>query len=182
MMKGSTASQLGGGTQPGLSTMHNQSRMAGGGPGQTAAPNFFANVGDPALKRSFKGHKDAITGIAFNPNLKQVISSSLDGTLMVWNFKPSLRPYRFIGHKGPVYDVVVSPSGGVFASCSADETVRIWNNSVEGHSQVIKGHSAPVKSVCFSTDGSLILSGSDDKSLKVYTVADRKFQFTINAH
>ena len=33
-------------------------------------PKFFANVGDPALKRSFKGHKDVITGINFNPNLK----------------------------------------------------------------------------------------------------------------
>jgi hypothetical protein len=33
-------------------------------------PKFFAGVGDPSLKRSFKGHKDAITGIAFNPNLK----------------------------------------------------------------------------------------------------------------
>jgi centriolar protein POC1 len=74
-------------------------------------PKYFAAVGDPALKRSFKGHKDAITGICFNPNLKQVISSSLDGTLMVWNFKPSLRPYRFIGHKGPVYDVCVNPTG-----------------------------------------------------------------------
>ena len=74
-------------------------------------PKFFAAVGDPALKRSFKGHKDAITGICFNPNLKQVVSSSLDGTLMVWNFKPSLRPYRFIGHKGPVYETCISPNG-----------------------------------------------------------------------
>lgn len=97
-------------------------------------PKYFASVGDPALKRSFKGHKDAITAIAFNPNLKQVVSSSLDGTVMVWNFKPSLRPYRFIGHKGPVYDVQVSPQGNLIASCSADETVRIWNNSVEGPS------------------------------------------------
>jgi centriolar protein POC1 len=114
--------------------------------------------------------------------LKQVVSSSLDGTLMVWNFKPSLRPYRFIGHSGPIYDMAVSPNGQVIASASADETVRIWTNTVEGHSKVIKSHSAPVKSVAFSTDGSLLLSGSDDKTLKVFQVNDRKFQFSITAH
>jgi len=87
---------------------------------------------------------------------------------MVWNFKASLRPFRFIGHKGPVYDVAVAPTGNVIVSASDDHTVRIWNNSVEGHSQIIKSHSAPVKTVSLSQDGSLILSGSDDKTLKCY--------------
>ena len=27
-------------------------------------------AGDPALKRSFKGHKDSVCKVAFNPNLK----------------------------------------------------------------------------------------------------------------
>ena len=29
-----------------------------------------APQGDPALKRSFKGHKDGVCSVAFNPNLK----------------------------------------------------------------------------------------------------------------
>ena len=36
--------------------------------------------------------------MAFNNNLKQLISGSLDGTVMVWNFKPQLRAFRFAGH------------------------------------------------------------------------------------
>lgn len=97
-------------------------------------PKFFAHVGDPALKRSFKGHKGGITGIAFNPNLKQAVSGSLDGTVMVWNFKPTLRPFRFIGHKGPINDICVAPTGNIIVSASEDQTVRIWNNTVEGQS------------------------------------------------
>ena len=172
----SNLSQFGGPlSNPSHSTMQGHSQIGINNNGGGQHPKFFAKVGDPSLKRSFKGHKDTITAIAFNPNLKQVISSSLDGTLMVWNFKPSLRPYRFIGHKGPVYDLCVSPDGSTIASCSADETVRVWTNSVQGHSQVIKSHSAPVKSVALSTDGQLLLSGSDDKTLKVFTTNDRKF-------
>jgi centriolar protein POC1 len=53
---------------------------------------------------------------------------------MVWNFKPSMRPFRFVGHKGIVHDVKVSPTGNIIASCSADHTIRLWNNTVEGHS------------------------------------------------
>ena len=87
-------------------TAHNQPSIVGN---TSQYPKFFAGYGDPSLKRSFKGHKDAITSIAFNSNLKQVVSSSVDGTVMVWNFKPSLRPFRFIGHKGPVYDVCINP-------------------------------------------------------------------------
>ena len=87
---------------------------------------------------------------------------------MVWNFKSTMRPFRFVGHKGPVYDVKVAPAGNMIASCSADNTIRIWNNTVEGHSQVIKSHSGPVRSVDLSFNGQLLLSGSDDKILKVF--------------
>lgn len=54
---------------------------------------------DPTLERSFRGHKDAVTSVAFNSNLKQLISGSLDNCVMVWNFKPQLRAFRFAGHK-----------------------------------------------------------------------------------
>ena len=42
-----------------------QKSMAG-----TAAPRFAATVSDPSLKRSFRGHRDNVTSVVFNPNLK----------------------------------------------------------------------------------------------------------------
>jgi len=75
---------------------------------------------DPALKRSFKGHKESVNSVVFNPNLKQVVSGSNDGTVMIWNFKALQRPYRFVGHKGPVHSVAVSPDGQLIVSGSAD--------------------------------------------------------------
>lgn len=82
----------------------------------TSAPRFAATVSDPSLKRSFRGHRDNVTSVVFNPNLKQAMSTSLDSSLMVWNFKPQLRPFRFVGHKGHVNDVDVNPTGTLMAT------------------------------------------------------------------
>ena len=60
---------------------------------------FAPQPDDPTLERSFRGHRDAVTSVAFNPNLKQLISGSLDSHVMVWNFKPQMRAFRFAGHK-----------------------------------------------------------------------------------
>ena len=53
---------------------------------------------DPSVSQHYKGHKDAITSVDFNPNGRQLASASLDGTIMVWNFKsPQARVFRFSG-------------------------------------------------------------------------------------
>lgn len=85
----------------------------------TLSPNIMVRFGgvpmaneafqseDPALERTFRGHKDSVTACAFNPNMKQLITASLDNSLMMWNFNPSMRAYRFQGHK-----VRDAPGGG----------------------------------------------------------------------
>lgn len=98
---------------------------------------------------------------------------------MVWNFKSSMRPFRFVGHKSQVNDVKVNPKGNTIVSCSHDNTIRLWNNTVEGHSQVIKKHTSSVRSLSISHNGELLLSGSNDKTLMVHRIADRKFMFSI---
>lgn len=74
---------------------------------------------DPTLERSFRGHKDAVTSVAFNHNMKQLISGSLDGCVMVWNFKPQLRAFRFAGHKVWYW---VLPCQGINVYTSSDLT------------------------------------------------------------
>ena len=72
-------------------------RPSGGSPRAGSEP--VVSLQDPSLERTFRGHKDAVTSVNFSPNMKQLVSGSKDSCLMVWNFRPQLRAFRFVGHK-----------------------------------------------------------------------------------
>lgn len=85
---------------------------------------------DPTLERHFKGHRNVVTALAFNPLLKQLASGSLDSTLMIWNFNTNERAYRFQGHTDAITDVNFAPNNNLVASSSMDRTVRLWTPTV----------------------------------------------------
>ena len=123
-----------------------------------------------------------MTKALFNPNLKQVISSSDDGLILAWGLRPNARPNKFEGHTGPVTDIALNDRGTIIASCSRDQTVRIWSNNASATCTIMKGHSAPVKSIAFNSDGSLLVSSGDDKSVKIWDIEKRKFIQSFTGH
>ncbi|KAI8929630.1 WD40-repeat-containing domain protein [Entophlyctis helioformis] len=142
----------------------------------------YLQLQDPTLERSFRGHKDVITGLAFKPSMSQLASSSMDHSVMIWNFKPQLRAFRFVGHKAPVTSVDFSPTGHLLASSSRDKTVRLWTPNVKGDVTVFKAHTSTVRTVQFSRDGEQLLTASDDKTIKLWSTHRTRFQFTLAGH
>jgi centriolar protein POC1 len=59
---------------------------------------------DPCLERTFRGHRSYVNTVSFSPNLKQLASGAGDNCIMLWNFKPQLRAFRFVGHKVLYYE------------------------------------------------------------------------------
>ena len=150
--------------------------------GSTRMTGADLTADTPSLERSFRGHKDAISSVCFNPNMKQLISGGHDSCVMVWNFRLQLRAFRFVGHKAPVLSVAASPSGDLIASASKDRTVRLWLPTVKGESTVIKAHMATVRSVAFSADGQSLASASDDKTIKVWALPGQRFNYSLAGH
>ena len=83
-------------------------------------------MADPELYHQFKGHRDAITSVHFCPTKKRVVSSSMDQTIMMWNFASDAKAYRYTGHTDGVYDVQFSRTSHLVASASRDKTIRLW--------------------------------------------------------
>lgn len=146
-------------------------------------------IPQPTFCKLLKYHNDTVSMLAFNSNNKQLISSSYDNHVLIWDLaNPSKKPQVGEGHKSLINDISIAPTGFTFATASSDHTVRIWSNindySSKGkiQSQSIKFNSAPVKSVDFSCDSRLICTGSDDKTVKIISVADKRLQANLTGH
>ncbi|KAI9217382.1 WD40-repeat-containing domain protein [Blastocladiella britannica] len=160
---------------------------------------------DPTLHRVFRGHRGAVLALAFRPNLAQVASASADHAVLVWNFKPGLRAFRYLGHTAAVTAVeyATSPgrasSGGshLLVSASLDRTVRLWtptaraevagtrNGSTGGKGgavHVIAASSAAVRAATVSPDGATLASAGDDKCIKLWTLPTARFSATLAGH
>ncbi|GBP07035.1 POC1 centriolar protein homolog A [Eumeta japonica] len=128
---------------------------------------------EPQLEKHLKGHKNSVTALCFNANGQQIASSSLDGSVMLWDVHSSIRSYRFLGHTDAVTDVTFSPSGKYMASASRDKSVRLWIPTITGstgmfkaHTQSVSIHDDAVTQLAFHPSGNYILTSSKDGKMK----------------
>ncbi|KAJ7329894.1 hypothetical protein JRQ81_016068 [Phrynocephalus forsythii] len=137
---------------------------------------------DPILIRYFRGHKDAVTCVAFNPTTKALATSSLDRFLMIWNLRSNSKVFRLMGHLEGVTYAQFSPDGRLLASASQDRTARLWIPCIYGESMSLKGHTAPIRSLNFSQDSQFLATASNDKTVKVWSVHSQRLLFTLSQH
>ncbi len=117
-----------------------------------------------ALRRGFSrqhylGHSGSVTGGLFTPDGRLIVTSSLDGTLRLWQAQTGKELRLYAGHTGPIWRHALSPDGRTILSSGFDGTARVWNleTGVELHRFT---HEDGVTAVDFSPDGAHILTGS----------------------
>lgn len=141
----------------------------------------MTNKKEIAASMVLKGHKEPVWGVAVTPG-KQLVSSSLDGTLKMWNPTSGKCTATFRGHKGRVFCVAVTPDGKRAVSVSADRTLKVWDLATETCMATFKGHKGSVRNVVVTPDGQRAVSGSEDTTLKVWELASGKCLATLEGH
>ena len=79
------------------------------------------------LLRTFVGHAQAITAVAFSPDGRRLLSSSRDSALKLWDAASGKLIRSWEGHRLAATAVAFSPDGTLLPSAGSDSIGRIDN-------------------------------------------------------
>lgn len=140
-------------------------RLASGGADRTVK---LWNLDTLDRVRTYRGHKDYITALAFSPDGKLLASASLDGNIRLWSTGSGRAQRRLYGHRGRVGSLSFAPDGKTLASGGADGQLRVWDVSRGRTLRTLTGHAGAVNAVSFAPDGARIASAGADGIIRIW--------------
>jgi len=102
----------------------------------------------------------------------EIITSSGDGSCILWDIASKSAKYQFNDHTGDVMSVSIFGPSGQFVSGSCDATAKLWDPRVHRNNCVktFPGHESDINSVQFFPDGNAFGTGSDDSSCRFFDI------------
>jgi WD40 repeat protein/serine/threonine protein kinase len=160
-----------------------------------------ANMVKATEKKVLKGHRASVLSATFSADSSNIVTTSEDGTAIVWDATSGDQLYTLAGHTAAVTSAAFSPAGDRVVTASNDGTVKIWDArraTVDGDAVAaagegkpgeksdtekadagrkeiltLAGHSREVTSVAFSPgDGRYILTASVDGKAILWLTMD----------
>ncbi len=140
------------------------------------------------------GHMAGISGVAFTPDGKHIVSASIDKTVRVWSVDTG-RTVRLIrgearGDAGSIDTMALSPDGrwlavgGRFhkADRAVAGAIRLYDFASGRLETLLKGHQEPVLALAFSPDSKRLISGSWDKTAIIWDLGSRQQVLRLSGH
>lgn len=121
-----------------------------------------------------EGHKRFIVSINRNIEGTLIVSSSIDGTIKIWDVETGKCIQTLNQHNKWSYSVAFSPDNTKVISASSDKTVKIWDLNSGKCIKTLSGHRGQVWQVEYSPNGKYIVSGTERGIVKVWNAETGK--------
>jgi len=115
-----------------------------------------------------RGHEGSVSTVAFSPDGRRVLTSSLDDTARVWDTATGKEIFKLEGHSDDILRATYSPDGKYVATASTDYTARVWDAATGAAIAKTDGLRDWVRWVAFSPDSRQIVTASDDSTARVW--------------
>lgn len=122
------------------------------------------------LLRTYRGHRDFVSAVAFSPDGTLLASASHDGQIRLW-LTSSHRLYRTLSRGGEKIDALAfSPAGNLLAAASPEGRVRVWQFRRGQLVRSLGDGIAGFRSVAFSPDGRWLAAASDSGAVRLWSM------------
>ena len=123
--------------------------------------------------RALKGHTDWITSLAYLSDGESLVSSSVDGTVLLWSETKAFEPVVY-GHEQPIRYLAISPQGDRLASGSEEGKIILWDTTTGNDLATLSSHQSAIKAMSFSNDGKKLVSADREPVIKLWDVTEAK--------
>ncbi|XP_028401907.1 U3 small nucleolar RNA-interacting protein 2-like [Dendronephthya gigantea] len=127
---------------------------------------------------TFKGHRDAVTGLAFRQGYNQLFSASKDRTIKIWSLDEMAFVDTLFGHEDGITAIDSMKYEQAVSSGGRDTSVRLWKVVTESQ-LVFNGSCGSIDCLRMINEKSFV-SGSDDGSLSLWAITKKKPLCTVS--
>lgn len=141
-----------------------------------------SGIYNPTCLHTLTGHQQPVSAIAFSPDGRQLVSSSFDKTIKLWDTNSGKCVQTLLGHRNRIWTVAFHPNGTQIASGGDDNHTKIWDLERERCIKTIVGYTNAILSVKLSPDGDYLASGNEDNTIRIWNVTRGKITQTLREH
>uniref|UniRef100_A0A8C2KWP3 U3 small nucleolar RNA-interacting protein 2 n=1 Tax=Cyprinus carpio TaxID=7962 RepID=A0A8C2KWP3_CYPCA len=124
-----------------------------------------------------KGHRDAVSGLAFRRGTHTLYSASHDRSIKVWSVDENAYVETLFGHQDMITGLDCLSRERCVTAGGRDRTVRVWKIAEESQ-LVFHGHEGSIDCIQLINEEHMV-TGGDDGSISVWTVNKKKPVSTV---
>jgi WD40 repeat protein len=130
---------------------------------------------------SLFGHDRALTSISFGPKAGLIATSSIDGTVRLWDSEHGNAVRTLRGHEGEVHTAVFDAEGTHLVT-AGDTTARVWEAKTGREVAVLRHEAGEILSAQFTPDGQHVLTVSSSGTAHVWDFRASKEVSQLRGH
>lgn len=119
------------------------------------------------LRRTLRGHREAVTAVACAGSKRLVVTASEDGMVRTWDPVGGGARLTARAHDGAVAAVAVNAAGQMVASGGWDGKLHVWYGRTGDSALELPLHDDIIAGVAVDRSGTLVATAGDDKVVRV---------------